>query len=100
MLLIEGWLKLPKGAFDTVIAAAQDMVGKTLAEEGCLHYSFARDIFEPDLIRVSERWRDEAALGAHMASAHMAAFNQVMGSIKPEGADLRLYTASEQKKLM
>ena len=40
------------------------------------------------------------ALAAHSASAHMAAFNKAMGSVQREGADLRLYSADEVRKLM
>lgn len=100
MLLIEGWLKLAAGEFEKVRAEAKAMVAATLAEDGCLHYSFAQDISDPDRIRVSERWRDEAALAAHSASAHMAAFQKAMAGAKVEGADLRLYGADEIRKLM
>ena len=100
MLLIEGWLKLGAGEFAKVSEAAKAMVAATNAEEGCLHYSFAQDIADPDLIRISERWASQEALGAHMASAHMAEFNKAMGSVQREGADLRLYSADEVRKLM
>ena len=100
MLLIEGWLKLATGEFDKVADQARAMVEATNQEEGCLHYSFARDVADPDLIRISERWASEEALGAHSASAHMAAFQQAMGTVKTEGADLWLYSAEGLKKLM
>jgi quinol monooxygenase YgiN len=100
MLLIEGWLKLATGEFAKLKPQAQTMVATTLAEDGCIHYSFAQDIGDPDLIRISERWRDQAALGAHSASAHMAEFQKTMATLKVEGADLRLYNADEVSKLM
>lgn len=100
MLLIEGWLKLATGEFDKVRDQAIAMVKATNQEEGCIHYSFAQDIADPDLIRISERWASQEALAAHSASAHMAAFNKAMGSVKREGADLRLYSAEEVRKLM
>ena len=100
MLLIEGWLKLATGEFAKVADQARAMVEATNAEAGCLHYSFAQDIADPDLIRISERWESQEALAAHSASAHMAAFNRAMGGVQREGADLRLYTAEEVRKLM
>lgn len=100
MLLIEGWLKLAKGEFEKVREQGIAMVKATNAEAGCLHYSFAQDIADPDLIRISERWESQEALGAHMASPHMAEFNRAMGSVQREGADLRLYSADEVRKLM
>lgn len=100
MLLINGWLKLASGEFDKVQTQAVAMVEATNQEAGCLHYAFARDVADPDLIRISERWESEEALGAHMASAHMAEFNKAMGTVKIEGADLWLYSAEAVKKLM
>lgn len=100
MLLIEGWLKLATGGFEKVREAGIAMVAATNQEDGCLHYSFAQDIADPDLIRISERWESQEALAAHSASAHMAEFNKAMGGVKREGADLRLYAAEEQRKLL
>lgn len=100
MLLIEGWLKLASGEFAKVREQAIAMVVATNQEEGCIHYCFAQDIADPDLVRISERWASQEALAAHSASAHMAEFNKAMGSVKREGADLRLYSAEELRKLM
>lgn len=100
MLLIEGWIKLAKGEFDKVRDQALAMVKATNAEDGCLHYAFAQDIADPDLIRISERWASQEALAAHSASAHMAVFNKAMAGVQREGADLRLYSAEEQRRLI
>ncbi len=100
MLLIEGWLKLAAGEADTVMEAARTMVAETNREDGCLHYAFARDIADPDTIRITERWRDQEALTAHSASVHMKTFNRAMAAVTREAADLRLYSAEELRKLM
>ena len=100
MLLIEGWLKLATGEFDKVREAGIAMVKATNQESGCLHYAFAQDIADPDLIRISERWESQEALAAHMASPHMTQFNQAMAGVQREAADLRLYSAEELRKLM
>lgn len=99
MLMIEGWLKLAPGEFAKVRDAGIAMVKATNAEEGCLHYAFAQDISDPDLIRISERWSSQEALAAHSASAHMAEFNKALGSVALAGADVRLYSAEELRKL-
>ena len=100
MLLIEGWIKLATGEFEKVREQAIAMVKATNDETGCLHYAFAQDISDPDLIRISERWDSPEALAAHGASAHMAAFNKTMGGVQREGADLWLYSAEAVRKLM
>ena len=100
MLLIEGWIKLATGEFEKVRDQGIAMVKATNDEAGCLHYAFAQDIADPDLIRISERWDSQEALAAHGASAHMATFNQAMGAVSREGADLWLYSAEAVRKLM
>ena len=100
MLLIQGWLKLATGEFDKVADQARAMVAATTAETGCIHYSFARDVGDPDLIHIAERWSDADALAAHGASAHMKTFNQAMGGVTREGADLWLYSAEAVRKLL
>lgn len=100
MLLVQGWIKLATGEFDKVADQARAMVAATNEEDGCIHYSFSRDVGDPDLLHIAERWRDGDALGAHGKSAHMAEFNKAMGSVKREGADLWLYSAEEVRKLI
>ena len=100
MLLIQGWLKLATGEFDKVADQARAMVAATNAEAGCIHYSFSRDIGDPDLIHIAERWSDGEALAAHSASDHMKVFNKAMGSVTRDGADLWLYSAEEVRKLI
>jgi quinol monooxygenase YgiN len=42
-------------------------------DDGCLAYSFTRDVEDPDRYLSVEHWRDQAALDGHLASAHLAA---------------------------
>lgn len=100
MLIVEGWVRLAPGEFDKLAEAARAMVAATREEAGCIHYAFARDVAEPDLIRISEKWTDQAALDVHFASPHMAAFNQAMGTVTTLGIDVRLFAAEELRKLL
>ncbi len=100
MLLIQGWLKLAAGEFDKVADEARVMVAATNAEAGCIHYSFSRDVNDPDLIHIAERWSDGEALAAHGASGHMKTFNKAMGGVTREDADLWLYSAEAVRKLI
>lgn len=100
MLIIEGWLKLGTGEFDKVADAARIMVAETAKEEGCLTYAFSRDINDPDLIRITERWETAEALAAHGKSAHMAAFNKAMGAVQRKGAELWLYSGEAVRRIM
>ena len=100
MLIVEGWLKLGAGEFAKIRDAGIAQVQATNQEAGCLHYSFAQDIADPDLIRISERWESAEALAAHGQSPHMAVFNQAMSGVKREGAELWLYSGEAVRRLI
>lgn len=68
------------------------MLQASRAEDGCLEYSYAEDVAEPGLIRVFELWRDQAALDAHLQTAHIAAWR---GQWPVFGAGERLLTLYE-----
>jgi quinol monooxygenase YgiN len=66
-----------------VLEAFQANRPAVLAEDGCIEYAAAQDAagipasrgtFGPDTFVVIERWESAAALQAHAASAHMAAY--------------------------
>lgn len=100
MLIIEGWLHFAPGEIDKFIEAARLMVEATREEEGCLHYAFARDMNDPDIVRITERWTDEAALEEHFKSPHMAAFGAGLAQVERIGSDVRLYAGDEVRRIM
>ena len=99
MIQINGTIKLGR----TMDAATQDaivaMVRASRAEDGCLDYTFARDLADPDTLVLFERWRDRDALAAHGASAHMAEFQKVMAANPPASRELRIYETDEGQPL-
>lgn len=72
MLLIAGTIRLPADRLAAARPAMCAMLEASRAEDGCLGYSYAEDVFEPGLIHVVERWRDRAALERHFATPHLA----------------------------
>jgi quinol monooxygenase YgiN len=71
------------GQRDTVLTAFRANMPAVLAEDGCIEYGPAIDAqglgsFQakvgPDTFVVIENWRDVAALKAHAAAPHMAAY--------------------------
>jgi len=101
MIVIQGWIRLADGEIDRLRAAAETMIRTTRDNEpGCVEYAFAVDLLEPNLLRIVESWKDQAALDAHFASGHMAAFQKAMANAKILGVSALAYTASEERKLM
>ena len=71
------------GMRETVLGAAKANIPAVRAEDGCIEYSLAIDAeglgsfqtrFGPDTFVFIEKWRDAAALKAHAAAPHMAAY--------------------------
>jgi quinol monooxygenase YgiN len=101
MIVIQGWIRLADGEIERLRAAAETMIRTTReTEPGCIEYNFAVDLVEPNLLRIGERWKDQAALDAHFASAHMAAFQKAMASAKIVGISAMAYSATDERKLI
>ena len=100
MIIVEGWVRLAPGEIDRMRPLAAEMMRQTRAEPGCLDYAFAADLAEPDLLRVIERWVDQAALDLHFTSAHMAQFNQALAGAQLLGASVKAYAAEEARVII
>eukprot|EP01037_Dinobryon_pediforme_P013237 gene13237-13345_t len=74
---------------------AQRVVEATCAEDGCIAYSYAQDLFDPGLIHVSEKWRDREALAAHFKSAHMQAWMAERASLNLTERNIRVFESDE-----
>ena len=94
MLLITGTIRLPAGNLDRARPAMAAMVRASRAEDGCLGYSYAEDIVEPGLIRITELWRDSEALDRHFRSAHIECWRAAWPRLNIGGRDLSVYEVS------
>ena len=74
------------------------MVDASRAEDGCVEYAYAEDVFEPGLIHVKELWTDQAALNAHFASAHIAEWRAAWPSLQIGDRNLRVYDVGEPRQ--
>lgn len=83
MLHVVAMITTKPGQREAVLAAFQANVPAVRAEVGCLQYEPAVDVGDgfndlarigPDSFMVLEKWESRAALEAHAASTHMAAY--------------------------
>ncbi len=72
------------GEREKILEAARANIPAVRAEDGCIEYNIAFDAdgigsfqtkFGPDTFVFVEKWRDAAALKAHAAAPHMAAYS-------------------------
>lgn len=92
MLILSVNLRVPKADQDRLRPDMEKVVQASRKEPGCLAYSYGFDLLEPDIIRVFEIYKDEAALKAHGDSDHFKAWRAVSGQYPRENRTL--YDAS------
>ncbi|MDX2273805.1 MAG: putative quinol monooxygenase [Hyphomonadaceae bacterium] len=102
MIIVEGWVRLEDTQeVDRLRAAAIEMMRATKTQEpGCLEYAYAIDVSDQALLRIIERWTDEAALSAHFATPHMAVFGNAMASAKIAAVSIKAYSGEVIRTLM
>jgi quinol monooxygenase YgiN len=81
MLIVLAKAQVGEGAMEPAKAAIADMVAASNAEEGCIAYAFTQDVLDPSVLHIVEKWQDEAALAAHFATPHMAAFGAAIAGL-------------------
>ena len=95
MILVLGTVKLAPERLLDARAAMERMVTATRAEDGCLYYSYAQDVLQPETIHVIERWQDRSALQAHFATAHMAEWRGIIGQLGLSDRNLKVHEIDE-----
>ena len=73
-IVVGGHFRLKPEDVEALRPAMEAVLTATRAEDGCIVYSYAEDVLDPGFIRIFEIWRDMAALDAHSAAPHIAAW--------------------------
>ena len=100
MIIVTGTARFGEGEIERLRDTLAATVAATRAEEGCEHYCYAVDISDPRLLRISERWRDEASIEAHMQAPHMATLMAALGEAKLEGLSVKMYRSQYLRTLL
>ncbi len=86
-LQVVATIPAPAAAADRIRTALQELAEATRGEEGCLSYDLFESGSAAGTFVTVERWRDAAALEAHMATPHVAAaFAAAAGGLSGEVA--------------
>jgi quinol monooxygenase YgiN len=70
MLLIIAKNTVKQGTAEAFKEAAKPLIEGSRAEEGNISYDLFEDVANPNVLTFVERWKDEAAIKMHNASAH------------------------------
>jgi len=99
MIVLTGTVRIAADKLDQARPAMKAVIEATRQEDGCLFYSFGEDVLDPGLIVIAEAWRDEAALGAHLGSAHFAAWREANSALGVTDRQLTVYEAVSSRPL-
>ena len=102
MLIVEGWVRLESaGEIERLRDAAVEVARATKADEpGCLEYACAIDLADPTLLRIIERWTDEASLAAHFNTPHVMAYSRAISDAKIVAASVKAYSGDVSRTIM
>ncbi len=100
MIIVMGHVRMGSGEIDRLKGEMATQMAATQAEDGCIQYEFSRLVTEPDTLIISEKWRDQAALDAHLQAPHMAVFNAVIGGAKVESINIKAIDGENMRQLI
>jgi quinol monooxygenase YgiN len=99
MLIVAGTITTEPGGREPFLSAVQPMVSATLVEAGCHEYAFTPDPNDDKRVLLYELWDDQAALDAHFASDHMAAWQETRKGLAIASASIKKYLISSIEDL-
>ncbi len=95
MILIVGTIRLPVGKLGEARPHMARVIEASRTEQGCIEYSYAEDLLDPGLIRVTELWQDRVVLERHFQTDHIAAWRAAWPALGIADRNLRRYEVGE-----
>lgn len=99
MILVTGSFRIPVDRIGEVRGAMERVIAASRAEPGCIDYSYAEDVLEPGLFRVSEAWESREALSAHFETEHMRNWQHERAEFGFHDRQVTAQTASQGEDL-
>lgn len=100
MIVVEGYVRFADaGDFPRIRNAALAQMSASLAEPGCLDYTYALDVADPCLMRVLERWESWQALEDHFARPHMIPWRAALASVTMVERNLHAHEVMQSRKV-
>jgi quinol monooxygenase YgiN len=66
-IVVAGYVKVAPKNREAFVKVLHAHVPRVRKKDGCVAYVFAADVLDPDVVRMSEVWRDLRSLEAHLA---------------------------------
>lgn len=95
MIVVNATIKATPDTIEAMREAIATMETASRAEPGCHDYTFSVELNDPSVMRITEKWDDMDALGAHFGMPHMADFQAAMAANPPESVEAKFYEVTE-----
>ncbi len=99
MIIVMGTVRVPVENIEQIRPMMAKVIAATVAEDGCIAYSYSQDLFDPELIHVSEKWRDEGALKAHFGTDHMKLWAEERATLGLFDRNIRTFATDEGTRI-
>jgi quinol monooxygenase YgiN len=83
------------GRRQELVAALTSFAGEASTQDGCLRYTVAATLDDPDRYVTVSHWRDEAAVDAHYRSPTFAGFQMALDGLLARPSEATVFSASE-----
>jgi quinol monooxygenase YgiN len=65
-VVVAGYIKVARKDREALVKVLQAHVPRVRKKDGCIAYTFAVDVVDPNVVRMSEAWRDRQSLETHL----------------------------------
>lgn len=100
MVIVLGTAKMGEHALESGKAAFARMIEASRQEEGCIEYGYAVDVLDSSIMRITEKWVDDAALAYHFQTPHMAQFQQALAGLDVKIVEVAKYQSDAGSPLV
>jgi len=81
-IAVLGYIKIAPTDREAFVKVLQTHVPRVRKKNGCIAYAFAVDVVDPNVVRMSEAWRDRQSLEAHLADDEFRGVQKELAHIK------------------
>jgi len=66
-VVVAGYIKVAPKDREAFVKVLQAHLPRVRKKDGCITYTLAVDVVDPNVVRMSEAWRDQQSLETHLA---------------------------------
>jgi quinol monooxygenase YgiN len=93
-VVVTGYVRVAFKDREVFIRVLQAHIPRVLKKDGCIAYAFATDVLDLNMLRMSEAWRDQKSLDAHLADDEFQATLKELAQVEIIARHVQRYEVS------